>query len=89
MTTKSSVGESIPAGKDMVITGKVIPTPYARGSKSEHIAVLIITDQGEYILRKTGDNPFENKALQPFLGKFIHAEGILIDTVFLAEKIWE
>lgn len=73
----------------MVITGKAIKKPFAKGSKSEHDAIYIVTSQGEYVLRKKNDNPFENKTLQSFIGKNVKAEGTLKDYLFLADKVWE
>lgn len=72
----------------MVISGEVIKKTFAKGSKSEHDAIYIVTDQGEFVLRKTDDNPFENKALQKFVGKKVNAEGKLKDYLFIADKVW-
>jgi hypothetical protein len=47
----------------------------AAGSKSEREAVVLQTDQGDYILRRTGGNPFADPELDALVGKRISAEG--------------
>ena len=73
----------------MVISGKVVQKKFAKGSKSESKAIYIQTKDAEYLLRKVGDNPFENKGLLPFIGKNVKAEGSLSDYLFLAKEVWE
>ena len=72
----------------MIISGTVIQKTFAKGSKSEHEAIYIVTDQGEFVLRKKDDNPFENKALLSFVGKKVQADGTLKDYLFLAARVW-
>ena len=73
----------------MLISGKIVKKTFAAGSKSEHEAIYIQTGEAEYVLRKTGDNPFENNMLQSLVGKKVWADGSLKDTIFLTTKVWE
>ena len=42
----------------MIFNGNVIKKLIARGSKSEHEAVCLVTDQGEFVLRRRGEIHF-------------------------------
>ena len=59
----------------MPFTGRVIKKPVGVGSKSEHHGVVLVTDTGEFILRRQGGNPFSDPALDALVGKAIIAEG--------------
>ncbi len=67
----------------MQLTGQVIKKPFGVGSKSEHIAVQLVTDQGEYVLRRRGGNPFRDEELEKLVGKTISAEGEIMNYTFL------
>ena len=71
----------------MKLRGKVIEKPFGRGSKSEHEAVYLQTDKGEFLLRKEGSNPFENQELREFVGKEVVATGTLREYLFLVKTI--
>jgi hypothetical protein len=73
----------------MIISGKIIQKEFAKGSKSASKAIYLKTKDAEYVLRKVGDNPFENKTLLPFIGKNVKAEGSLSEYLFLAKEVWE
>jgi hypothetical protein len=58
-------------------TGKVTKKPFGRGSKSEHRAVRLETDEGSYVLRRVGGNPFQDSELDKLVGKTIRCTGEL------------
>ncbi len=72
----------------MRFTGHVIKKPFAKGSKSEHSAVLLATDEGEYVLRQQGGNPFHDDALEQLVGQRIVAEGVLTGYTLLLSS-WQ
>lgn len=59
----------------MQYVGKVDKRRYAPGSKSERIAVVIRTEDGEFLLQRVGGNPFRDDVLESLVGKTIRAEG--------------
>jgi hypothetical protein len=62
----------------MGITGRVVKKPFAAGSKSEREAILLITEEGEYVLRRQGGNPFYDQELEKLVGKKIEVDGKII-----------
>ena len=48
-----------------------------RGSKSEHEGLVLVTDSGEYKLRRVGGNPFRDEALEALEGHAIRCSGKL------------
>lgn len=50
------------------------------GTKSEHTAVVLVTDSGEYKLRQQGGNPFVDPELQKLVGKRLSLEGTLLNS---------
>ncbi|HEX8175023.1 MAG TPA: hypothetical protein VF543_07890 [Pyrinomonadaceae bacterium] len=67
----------------MQLKGSVIKKHIAAGSKSEHEAIVLTTDEGEYVLRRKGGNPFFDKALENLVGKRIRCEGDIAGYTFL------
>ncbi len=67
----------------MTIEGSVIRKPFARGTKSEHEAVCLVSRQGEFVLRRTGGNPFSDPELDKLVGQQIRAEGEVVGYTFL------
>jgi hypothetical protein len=70
----------------MQLTGRVTKKLFAAGSKSEREAVVLITDTGEYVLRRKGGNPFFDAELENLAGKTITCEGDLTGYTFLMTK---
>jgi hypothetical protein len=70
------------------LTGKVVSRTTAKGSKSEHEAVMLETPNKDYVLRVKGANPFSNPNLDKLVGKTIKATGELADYVLFLED-WE
>ena len=67
----------------MKLKGTVIIKPFGKGSKSEHDAIWFKTENGEYLLRELGANPFNNEKLHALVGKELTLEGIIEDNKFL------
>lgn len=61
----------------MEYTGKIVKKPFGVGTKSEHEAVMLVTDSGEYLLRRQGGNPFRDPQLDGLVGCTIQCEGIV------------
>lgn len=71
------------------LTGKVVERKFAAGSKSEHDAVFLETEQGAFQLRRVGGNPFVDPVLQKLIGKKVMATGTLHQSLFLATEVKE
>lgn len=67
----------------MQLTGHVTKKLFAAGSKSEREAVIIVTNEGEFVLRRKGGNPFFDSQLEDLVGKTIRCEGDLTGYTFL------
>ncbi len=59
----------------MQYQGRVVKKLFGAGSKSEHDAVMLVTDSGEYVLRRLGGNPFRDPELDRLVGKTVRCEG--------------
>jgi hypothetical protein len=59
----------------MQYQGLVHQQTVSAGSKSEHRAVVLQTDEGPLKLRREGGNPFQDEILQKLVGKRITCEG--------------
>lgn len=62
-----------------LVRGTVTKRRYAAGSKSDHEAVMLTTDDGEYRLRRQGGNPFVDPELDRLVGKRIEASGTVVE----------
>ncbi|MGH7233174.1 MAG: hypothetical protein ACREJU_17715 [Nitrospiraceae bacterium] len=67
----------------MQFKGTVIKKPIGVGSKSEHHGVVLVTDTGEFVLRRQGGNPFSDPAQDQLVGKTITAEGTVRGTTLI------
>lgn len=67
-------------------TGKVVKKPFAVGSKSEHEAVILVTESDEYLLRRQGGNPFYDPDLEKLVGRTIRCEGIVRDYTLIIKN---
>ena len=59
----------------MRFQGKVIRQQWAKGSKSDHEAVVLLTADGPLKLRRAGGNPFADPELEQLVGQEIEGEG--------------
>jgi hypothetical protein len=74
---------------DIELTGKVTQGDFAKGSKSEHTAMYLETDEGSFILRHVGGNAFSDPTLLKLKGKTITAKGTLDNKTFFAREMKE
>ncbi len=64
----------------MTFRGRVERRRVGRGSKSEHDAVVLATDDdGVYVLRRRGGHAFEDRTLDGLVGKAFEFDGELLD----------
>lgn len=62
----------------MTYQGRVARKRVSSGSKSEHDAIVLVTEDGqEFNLRREEGNPFRDPELEVLEGKRIECEGIL------------
>ena len=72
--------------KSQRITGSVVKEPFAKGSKSERDAVLLLADDQRYVLRRQGGNAFHDPALDALVGKTIECTGHVAGSTFLMSE---
>jgi hypothetical protein len=63
----------------MEFSGSVVKKMFGKGSKSEREGIFLVTDQGEYLLRRQGGNPFRDPVLEELAGSKITCEGKIYD----------
>jgi len=56
-------------------SGSVVKRAFGTGTKSEHAAVMLVTKDAEYILRRQGGNAFHDPALEKLVGKKVQITG--------------
>jgi hypothetical protein len=57
--------------------GQVVKRPFGVGSKSERAAVMLVTPEGDFVLRRRGGNAFADPELDRLVGKRICGEGLV------------
>jgi hypothetical protein len=77
------------AKKEIKLTGTVVTGSFGKGSKSAHEGIHLKTEDGTYLLRRKGGNPFFDEALQKLEGKTITATGVIKDYLFEARDLEE
>jgi hypothetical protein len=55
--------------------GKVTKQLFGKGSKSESETIFLDTEEGQYVLRREGGNPFHDPELHKLVGKTIRCTG--------------
>jgi hypothetical protein len=68
------------------IHGRVIKKRFAVGSKSEREAILLVTDDRQYVLRRHGGNPFTDPILEGLVGKSIDGDGVIHGHTFIMSQ---
>ncbi len=58
-------------------SGSVVKRPFAKGSKSERVAIFLVTSEGDYVLRRQGGNPYRDPELERLVGKEIRCTGLV------------
>jgi hypothetical protein len=56
-------------------SGDVVKRPFGAGTKSERDAVLLVTNDKEYVLRRQGGNAFHDPELERLVGKRVQCTG--------------
>jgi hypothetical protein len=77
MRKKGAQAEAPGQYEEVQLSGKVTKQPYAIGSKSERMAILLHTADEDYVLRRRGGNPFHDPELEKLVGKQISCSGVL------------
>jgi hypothetical protein len=70
----------------MQLRGKVVRKSVGTGSKSEREAVVLVTPDAEYVLRRSGGNAFADAELDALVGATIRASGTLHGYTFLIDS---
>lgn len=74
---------------EIELEGKVVMASFGKGSKSQHEAVCLRTENDTFKLRRMQGNPFHDPELIKWVGKDIVACGILEDYLFIATDLKE
>ena len=69
------------------LRGHVAQGPFARGSKSEHIAVFLETSAARYVLRRRDGPAYADATLQRFVGCEVECDGVIVSYVLIADRI--
>jgi len=78
----------MPGDNKKMITGTVQKKISAPGSKSEHEAFYLLSGGKQYLLRKTGGNPFDTAVdFGVYEGKKVSCSGNIEDYVFFVDQI--
>ena len=67
-------------------TGSVVRRPFGVGSKSERDAILLVTKDKEYVLRRQGGNAFHDSELERLVGKQIQCTGVVTGYTLLVSE---
>jgi hypothetical protein len=71
------------------LTGVAIRKPFGAGSKSERMAVMLHTGEGDYVLRRKGGLAFDDQSLEALVGKRLRCRGTLIGYTLLMTECEE
>jgi hypothetical protein len=66
-----------------IYSGSVVKQSFGVGSKSERDAILLITNDKEYVLRRQGGNAFFDPELEKLVGKQVRCTGVVTDYTLL------
>ncbi len=69
------------------LRGHVAEGPFARGSKSERIAVFLETSAARYVLRRRDGPTYADSALQRLVGCEVECDGVIVSYVLIADRI--
>lgn len=68
------------------LQGEVVRQVVGEGSKSEHEAVVLVSDDGQFILRRNGGNAFMDSELDKLVGKRIRGAGQVAGATFIMDE---
>lgn len=69
------------------LRGRVAEGPFARGSKSEHVAVFLETGAARYVLRRRDGPTYADATLRELVGCNVECDGIVVSYVLIADRI--
>lgn len=73
--------------KPELVEGYVESGVVLKGTASQHVGVVLTTDQGEKLrLQRIGGNPFSDELTQSLVGQRVRLEGYRLGSVFRFEK---
>ena len=70
----------------MIVEGVVVRRRINIGSKSEHDATMLVSEEGAFKLRRSGGHPFSDPEVQALVGFRIRAEGFLTAGQFIMTR---
>jgi hypothetical protein len=70
----------------MVLEGRVVSKNINVGSKSEHVAAVLVTNDRELKLRLKGGHPFADPEVHSLVGRRIRAEGFVSAGQFIMTR---
>ena len=69
------------------LRGRVAEGPFARGSKSEQIAVFLETGAARYVLRRRDGPAYADATLLKLVGCNVECDGVVVSYVLIADRI--
>ena len=70
-----------------LIFGNVTKEAYGKASKSERDAILLVTDDTRYVLRRKSGPVFGDNELEKLVGHKVECDGFIVGGTFLADRI--
>ena len=75
------------------LIGRVCKETYAKGSKSEHEAVMFCVEDRfgnvtKYKLRRPGGNPFQDEELEKLVGQHLEITGSVAENIFIMKRYY-
>lgn len=90
MTTRKSGSKSDLTGEPTpvhALRGRVAEGPFARGSKSERVAVFLETSAARYVLRRRDGPTYADETLRALIGCNVECDGIVVSYVLIVDRI--
>ena len=69
------------------LIGTVVRGPFGAGSKSERVGVWLQTADDRLVLRRKEGPSYDDRALEPYVGKRVKCDGFVVGYLLLAERI--
>lgn len=67
-------------------TGTVVKKAFAPGSKSEHEAIMLVSEGRELRLRRQGGHPFYDPELAQLVGKTLRFRGVQVGSDLIVSE---
>jgi hypothetical protein len=72
--------------KTVRLEGHVVRKRVNPGSKSDHVALVLVCASGEFTLRRQGGAPFGDTAFDALVGKRVRASGVVSAGQFIVAQ---